>query len=360
MSNITVETAKQALSNVQDPDLKRDLITLNMARSIEILPGEVVKFNLVLTTPACPLKTQIEDDCKQALSKAGAKEVIIETTAEVRGFRGMSGKQPVEGVKNILAVSSGKGGVGKSTVSVNLAISLSKTGAKVGILDADITGPNIPIMLGCKNQPALSEDGKKLLPSEAHGIKFISMGLLLKDSEPVIWRGPMLHSAINQFLRDVEWGELDYLVVDLPPGTSDAQLSISQAVPIAGAVIVSTPQEVALADSKKGLSMFKQMNVEVLGIIENMSYFIAPDTQKNYDIFGSGGAVKVANDLGLDCLGQVPLEIPLRVGGDTGIPISVSHPESESAKCFVDISKKIAAKLSIQAAKQQADNLLQV
>jgi ATP-binding protein involved in chromosome partitioning len=204
--NISIESAKIALGTVQDPDLKKDLVTLNMARSIEILPGDVVKFNLVLTTPACPLKAQIEDDCKQALIKAGASQVIIETTAEVRGFRGMSGKQPVEGVKNIVAVSSGKGGVGKSTVSVNLAISLASAGAKVGILDADITGPNIPLMLGNKTQPALSEDGKRLMPIQAHGIKFISMGLLVKDSEPVIWRGPMLHSAINQFLRDVEWG----------------------------------------------------------------------------------------------------------------------------------------------------------
>ncbi|MDX1919503.1 MAG: iron-sulfur cluster carrier protein ApbC [Candidatus Caenarcaniphilales bacterium] len=350
MSNITLEKAKEALATVQDPDLKRDLVSLNMARRIEILPNDVVKFNLVLTTPACPLKTQIEDDCKAALKAAGASDVIIETTAEVRGFRGMGGKQPVQGVKNILAVSSGKGGVGKSTVSVNLAISLAKTGAKVGILDADITGPNIPLMLGSKVQPGLSEDGKRMMPIEAHGLKYISMGLLVKDNEPVIWRGPMLHSAINQFLRDVAWGELDYLVIDLPPGTSDAQLTISQAVPIAGAVIVSTPQEVALLDSKKGLMMFKQMNVPVLGLIENMSYFIAPDTGNSYDIFGSGGAKRVAAELDVECLGQIPIEIDLRIGGDTGVPLSISNPDSESAKCFADIAKKIAAKLSIQSA----------
>ncbi|MDJ0625015.1 MAG: iron-sulfur cluster carrier protein ApbC [Candidatus Caenarcaniphilales bacterium] len=357
MSELTIEKAQEALSTVNDPDLQKDLITLNMARNIEVLNKKTVKFNLVLTTPACPLKSKIEEDCRQALYKIGAENVEIVTTAEVRGFRGMSGKQPVDGVKNIIAVSSGKGGVGKSTVSVNLAISLSKQGAKVGILDADITGPNIPLMLGLSQQPSLSEDGKKLIPLEAHGVKAISMGLLLKDSEPVVWRGPMLHSAINQFLRDVMWGELDYLVVDLPPGTSDAQLSLCQAVPISGALVVSTPQDVALLDSKKGLSMFKQMKVSILGIIENMSYFIAPDTGKEYDIFGSGGAKKAAEELGIECLGQVPLQIELREGGDKGIPVTISEPENVVSKAFLEISKNVAAQVSIQTVKQEPVNV---
>lgn len=352
MSQITIEEARKALSTVQDPDLHKDLITLNMARSIEILPGNKVKFNLVLTTPACPLKAKIEDDCKQALKAAGASEVEIETTAEVRGFKGFSGKQPVDGVKNIVAVSSGKGGVGKTTVSVNLAVALSKLGAKVGILDADITGPNVPLMLGLKEQPHLTEDGKKLVPLEGHGIKVISMGLLVKEDEPVVWRGPMLHSAINQFLREVDWGELDYLIIDLPPGTGDAQLTICQAVPIAGAVVVSTPQDVALMDSKKGLVMFKQMKVELLGIVENMSYFIAPDTGNRYEIFGHGGAARIAELLGVDCLGQIPIQIGVREGGDNGLPVTISKPNEEISQIFAEVAKKVAAKLSIQAASE--------
>ncbi len=349
---IDLEKATQALSTVDDPDLKKDLISLNMARNIEILPNNKVKFNLVLTTPACPLKNKIEEDCRQALYKSGASEVEIITTAEVRGFKGFSGKQPIDGIKNIIAISSGKGGVGKSTVTVNLACAFKALGAKVGILDADITGPNIPLMLGIKEQPTISEDGKKMLPNQAYGLKAISMGMLVKDDEPVVWRGPMLHSAINQFLREVDWGDLDYLFVDLPPGTGDAQLTISQAVPIAGAIIVSTPQDVALLDSKKGLMMFTQMKVTVLGLIENMSYFIAPDTGKHYDIFGNGGAKKVAESLGFDCLGQIPLQINVREGGDYGRPIVAIEPEAEISRIFIEMSKNIATKLSIQAASQ--------
>jgi ATP-binding protein involved in chromosome partitioning len=349
---INLEKAKLALGTVDDPDLKKDLITLNMARSIEILPNNKVKFNLVLTTPACPLKNKIEEDCRQALIGAGASEVEIITTAEVRGFKGFSGKQPIDGVKNIIAISSGKGGVGKSTVTVNLACAFKALGAKVGILDADITGPNIPLMLGITEQPTIAEDGKKMLPNQAYGLKAISMGMIIKDDEPVVWRGPMLHSAINQFLREVDWGDLDYLFIDLPPGTGDAQLTISQAVPIAGAIIVSTPQDVALMDSKKGLMMFKQVKVSVLGLIENMSYFIAPDTGKRYDIFGNGGAKKVAESLGFDCLGQIPLQINVREGGDSGKPIVEVEPESEISQIFLEMSRKIAAKLSIQAAQE--------
>ncbi|MFN5539095.1 MAG: iron-sulfur cluster carrier protein ApbC [Candidatus Melainabacteria bacterium] len=349
MSSINLELATKALSTVQDPDLHKDLITLNMARNIEVLPGDKVKFNLVLTTPACPLKAKIEEDCRQALTEAGAKEVEIITTAEVRGFKGFNAKQPVEGVRNIIAVSSGKGGVGKTTVSVNLAIALSKMGAKVGVLDADITGPNIPLMLGIKDQPGLTEDGKMMLPLEAHGIKAISMGMLIKEDEPVVWRGPMLHSAINQFLREVAWRDLDYLIIDLPPGTSDAQLTICQAVPVAGAVIVSTPQDVALMDSKKGMMMFNQLKISILGLIENMSYFTPPGSTEKFEIFGHGGAKATAEKLGIECLGQIPIQIALREGGDKGVPLTVSDSEGEVAKVFTDIAGKIAAKLSIQA-----------
>ncbi len=355
MSQITYEAAKAALATVNDPDLHKDLIALNMARNIEVSPEGKVKFNLVLTTPACPLRSKIEEDCRYALSQAGATEVIIETTAEVRGFKGISGKQPVTGVKNIIAVSSGKGGVGKSTISVNLAVSLSQLGAKVGILDADITGPNIPLMLGIKEKPNVSEDGKMIIPLEAHGLKAISMGALLGEDEPVVWRGPMLHSAINQFLREVAWGDLDYLVVDLPPGTSDAQLTLAQNVPIAGAVIVSTPQDVALLDSKKGMNMFKQLKVPILGLIENMSYFIAPDTGNRYDIFGSGGAEKAAAKFGIEFLGAVPLVMGVREGGDQGLPITISAPESEVAQILSKVAQRVAAQVSIQFSQERAE-----
>ncbi|MDX1917537.1 MAG: iron-sulfur cluster carrier protein ApbC [Candidatus Caenarcaniphilales bacterium] len=352
MLNINLEAATEALSTVHDPDLHKDLITLNMARNIEILSGNKVKFNLVLTTPACPLKAKIEEDCREALLKAGASEVEIETTAEVRGFRGLPGKQAIPGIAHIVAVSSGKGGVGKSTVSVNLAVSLAKLGAKVGLLDADITGPNIPLMLGIKEKPSTTTDGKKILPLEGHGIKVISMGLLLADDEPVVWRGPMLHNAISQFFRDVAWGDLDYLIVDLPPGTSDAQLTIAQSVPLSGVVIVSTPQEVALLDSKKGLMMFRQMGVNIIGLVENMSYFIAPDTGVHYAIFGSGGAKLVAENLGIECLGQIPLQIAVREGGDNGKPICSSDPEGEVAQVFAQIAQRVAAQISILNAHQ--------
>ncbi len=353
MSQINLEQATKALSTVQDPDLHKDLITLNMARSIQILDGGKVKFNLVLTTPACPLKAKIEEDCKNALIQAGASEVEIETTAEVRGFKGFSTKQPIAGVKNIVAVSSGKGGVGKSTVSVNLAIALSQLGAKVGILDADITGPNIPLMLGVKQKPDLSSDNKMIMPLENHGIKIMSMGLLLGDNEPVVWRGPMLHSAINQFLREVAWIDLDYLIIDLPPGTGDAQLTLGQAVPIGGAIIVSTPQDVALMDSKKGLNMFRQIQVPILGIIENMSYFIAPDTGKRYEIFGHGGAKEAAEQLQINFLGQIPLQSNIREGGDKGLPITISDPQGEIAQAFSQIAQKVAANLSICAVEEE-------
>ena len=236
-----------------------------------------------------------------------------------------------------------------STVSVNVAIALAQTGARVGILDADITAPNIPLMLGIDSKPDLSEDGNKMKPIEAHGVHAISMGMIVKDDEPVTWRGPMMHKAIGQFFHDVIWPDIDYLLVDLPPGTSDAQITICQSVPLAGVVIVSTPQAVALLDSRKGLMMFNNMKVPVLGMVENMSYFIAPDTGSHYDIFGAGGAKQVASELGIDCLGQVPMEISVREGGDQGQPITVADPDSPSARAFREIASQVAMKLSIQS-----------
>lgn len=346
--SITLEQATQALATVDDPEIKKDLVTLNMVKDIEI-NGDAVNFTLELTTPACPLREAIENDCKDALIKAGAKEVNINTTARVRSTA-VPGKREIAGVKNIIAVSSGKGGVGKSTVTVNLALALAQEGAKVGILDADITAPNIPLMLGIKGQPEVTEDGKKMLPLQAHGIGAISMGMLIDDNEPVTWRGPMLHKAIGQFFHDVAWDNIDYLIIDLPPGTGDAQISICQTVPLAGVVIVSTPQEVAILDSRKGLNMFKNMKVPVLGMIENMSYFVAPDTGNTYNIFGQGGVDNVAEELGTECLGQIPLEINIREGGDSGQPLlaqtGINNTKSQDA--FKSIAQKIAAKISIQ------------
>jgi len=347
-TEITEQRVLQALSKVYDPDLKKDLVTLNMIRKIEVLENNKIKFNLVLTTPACPLKAEIENNCKEALKQIGAEQIEIETTAETRSFRGIGNKIPVPGVKNIIAVSSGKGGVGKSTVSVNLAISLSQLGAKVGLLDADITGPNIPLMLGNKEKPLINQE-KKILPLEAHGLKFISMGSLIEENRAVIWRGPMLHTAINQFFRDVSWGELDYLIIDLPPGTGDAQITICQSVPLVGAVIVSTPQEVAWLDSKKAVNMFNHMKVEILGLLENMSY-LENQGEKIY-LFGKDGVLKAAKDLNFDCLAQIPIIQEIREGGDSGKPYITENKTSANQKVkslFKQAAEKIATKISIK------------
>lgn len=341
------------LRPVQDPELQKSLVELNMIRNVAIDGGKV-SFTLVLTTPACPLREFIVEDCQKAVrTLPGVEDVAVDVTAETPQQKQLPDRQGIEGVKNIFAVSSGKGGVGKSTIAVNIAVTLAESGAKVGLLDADIYGPNDPAMLGLADaQVTVSQgsEGEVLEPAFNHGIKLVSMAFLIDKDQPVIWRGPMLNGIIRQFLYQVNWGELDYLIVDMPPGTGDAQLTMAQAVPMAGAVIVTTPQEVALLDSRKGLKMFEQLNVPVLGIVENMSYFIPPDMpEKKYDIFGSGGGEKTAEELGVPLLGCVPLEISLREGGDAGIPIAISHPESPSAKAMRDIAQRIAGKVSVVA-----------
>jgi ATP-binding protein involved in chromosome partitioning len=339
----------EVLKPVQDPELQKSLVELNMIRNIQIDDG-VVKFTLVLTTPACPLREFIVDDCKQAVQKLpGVTGVDIEVTAETPQQKSLPDRVGIDGVKNIIAISSGKGGVGKSTVAVNVAAALAKLGAKVGLLDADIYGPNAPLMLGLSDLRAdIPADGI-LSPAINHGVKLVSMGFLIDRDQPVIWRGPMLNGIIRQFLYQVAWGELDYLIVDLPPGTGDAQLTLAQAVPMAGAVIVTTPQTVALADARKGLRMFEKFT-NVLGVVENMSYFIPPDLpDRQYDIFGSEGGEKFAQEIGVPLLGRIPLEIPVRTGGDRGIPIVLSEPESAAAKALIDIAKAIAAKVSVAA-----------
>jgi ATP-binding protein involved in chromosome partitioning len=343
----------EVLRPVQDPELRKSLVELNMIRNVKIDNGEV-SFTLVLTTPACPLREFIVEDCQKAVKQLpGITKVVVDVTAETPQQKGLPDRQGVDGVKNIIAISSGKGGVGKSTVAVNVAVALAQSGAKVGLLDADIYGPNDPAMLGLEDAKVKvqnSPQGEVLEPAFNHGVKLVSMAFLIDKDQPVIWRGPMLNGIIRQFLYQVNWGDLDYLIVDMPPGTGDAQLTMAQAVPMAGAVIVTTPQTVALLDSRKGLKMFEQLGVKVLGIVENMSYFIPPDMpEKQYDIFGSGGGEKTASELGIPLLGCIPLEISLREGGDAGVPIVVGQPESASAKALNAIAQQIAAKVSIAA-----------
>ncbi|MUG97568.1 P-loop NTPase [Scytonema sp. UIC 10036] len=343
----------EVLRPVQDPELRKSLVEMNMIRNIKIDGGQV-SFTLVLTTPACPLREFIVEDCQKAVKQLpGVTNVSVEVTAETPQQKSLPDRNGIPGVKNILAVSSGKGGVGKSTVAVNVAVALAQTGAKVGLLDADIYGPNDPTMLGLGDAEMVvrsTPKGEILEPAFNHGVKLVSMGFLIDRDQPVIWRGPMLNGVIRQFLYQVEWQELDYLIVDMPPGTGDAQLTLAQAVPMAGAVIVTTPQTVALLDARKGLRMFQQMNVPILGIVENMSYFIPPDMpDKQYDIFGSGGGSKTATELGVPLLGCVPMEISTRIGGDSGVPIVVSDPDSASAKALSAIAHAIAGKVSVAA-----------
>lgn len=350
---IDASAVLEVLRPVQDPELRKSLVDLNMIRNVKI-ERENVSFTLVLTTPACPLREFIVEECEQAVKTLpGVKEVAVAVTAETPQQKSLPDRQGIQGVKNILAVSSGKGGVGKSTVAVNIAVSLAQAGAKVGMIDADIYGPNVPTMLGLGNAKVTVRQGAQgevLEPAFNYGVKLVSMGFLIDPDQPVIWRGPMLNGVIRQFLYQVLWGDLDYLIVDMPPGTGDAQLTLAQAVPMAGAVIVTTPQTVALLDARKGLRMFQQMQVPVLGIVENMSYFIPPDLpDRQYDIFGSGGGEKTSKELGIPLLGCVPLEIPVRQGGDRGIPVVLEYPDSASAKALQAIAQQVAAKVSIAA-----------
>jgi ATP-binding protein involved in chromosome partitioning len=318
-----------------------------MVRNLKIT-GDNVSMTLMLTTPACPLTGPFKEAVETALlAVPGVVSADVALDAEVRAHRGPAERKPVEGVKNIIAVASNKGGVGKSTVATNLAIALAHHGAKVGILDADITGPNIPTMMGFEaGFQAQSEGG--LRPSERYGVLVCSIGFALPKGTPVVWRGPMIGTAVRDFLHNIPWGELDYLIVDLPPGTSDASMSMVQEAPIAGAVVVSTPQTVALEDATKAVAMFDRLQVPVFGIIENMSYFIAPDTGNRYEIFGHGGAKMAAEDLGLEFLGEVPLDQATREASDAGMPVTEKAPESPSAQAFMAIAEKIAARCSVQ------------
>ncbi len=335
-----------ALRTVMDPELHKDVVTLNMVKDVQIGNGNV-SLTVTLTTPACPLKETVEKDVRNALAKlGGVRAVAVNFDASVPRGRTVREKSAIAGVKNLVAVASGKGGVGKTTVAVNLAIALARMGSAVGLLDADIYGPNVPVMLGTSEQP-IAVDEKTILPVEAQGLRMISMGLLVPPDRPMIWRGPMLHSALTQFLRNVQWGELDYLVVDLPPGTGDVQLTLIQTVALSGAVVVTTPSIVALADVRKAIEMFRQVNVEVLGIVENMSYFICPHCQGCVNVFGHGEGKRMADMFGVPFLGEIEIDPQIRLGGDTGKPVAALGEDSPGAKSIYHMVRQVAARLSV-------------
>ncbi len=345
MANVTEKQVMTALGQVIEPELHKDLVTLDMIKNLQINDGEV-QFTIMLTTPACPLKNQMETEAREAvMAVPGVEKVKVDFDANVPADARLMNKLNI-GVRNALAVASGKGGVGKSTIATNLAISLALEGARVGLLDADIYGPNIPIMMGTAARP--KGKGDKIIPPEAHGIKLMSMGFLIDPNQAVIWRGPMIHNALRQFIQDVDWGDLDYLVVDLPPGTGDASLSLAQSLSLTGAIIVTTPQQVALSDVVRGVQMFEQLNVPILGVVENMSYFVAPDTGTRYDIFGHGGGETMAQQVNVDFLGEIPLEPQVRIGGDEGQPIVVTDPEDPAAQAIRLVARAVAAAVSVQ------------
>jgi ATP-binding protein involved in chromosome partitioning len=347
-SPVTREAIFAALGKVQEPELHKDLVTLNMIQNLTIDGGKI-GFTIVLTTPACPLRGRIEREAREAvMAIPGTESVKITMDSNVPNDGRARGVLQMP-VKNAIAIASGKGGVGKSTVAVNVAVALAQSGAKVGLLDADIYGPNIPTMMGLQKLPPLSNG--KMVPAESYGVKVMSIGFLVKPGQPIVWRGPMIHSALRQFLGDVEWGELDYLIIDLPPGTGDAQISLAQTIPLSGGVIVTLPQDVSLEDASRGLYMFREVNVPILGVIENMSYLELPDGQR-MDIFGTGGGEKLATSAQVPYLGQIPIDPSVRIGGDQGKPVIISAPDSAPAKALRSVAESLAASLSVAALQQ--------
>jgi ATP-binding protein involved in chromosome partitioning len=345
--HVSEENVMNALRTVNDPELRRDLVSLNMIRDL-LVDGEDVSFTIVLTTPACPLKGTIERDTRAALDRVpGVGNVSIKWDANVPADRRIMG-QLGQNFRNSIAISSGKGGVGKTTIAVNLAIALAKEGASVGLLDADILGPNVPMMMGLERMPP--PRNRKMVPAERFGVKVVSMAFLVPPDQPLIWRGPMLHSAIRQLLSDVEWGELDYLVVDLPPGTGDAQLTLAQVLPVSGAVIVTQPMLVAAADALRGLKMFEKLEVAIIGIVENMSG----------EFFGSGAGQQLAEANATHFLGTIPLDANVRVGGDIGQPIVVSHPDSPAAQALTQFSREVAARVSVLTLANQSTSFIPI
>ncbi|MPZ14551.1 MAG: P-loop NTPase [Chloroflexi bacterium] len=353
---VTTDQILDALKVVEDPDLHRDIVSLGFVQNMQI-DGPRVNFDVVLTTPACPVKDALQDQARAAvMALPGIETVVVNMTSNVPTSR-KPAEQLIPRVRNVVAVASGKGGVGKSTVATNLAIALGQTGARVGLVDADIYGPNIPLMMGFREKPELyGNEQNKIVPLMRYGIKLMSIGFFLsEDDNPVIWRGPMVHGAINQFLRDVDWGELDYLVVDLPPGTGDAPLSLSQLVPVAGVIVVTTPQDVALQDVMKGVAMFEKLGVPIVGVIENMSYFACPHCGETTEIFGHGGGERMSQKFGIALLGQIPLDVRIRTGGDEGVPVVVAEPEVALGAAFRAAAEQTAAHISILTLEREAE-----
>jgi ATP-binding protein involved in chromosome partitioning len=344
-----------ALRVVVDPDIRKDIVTLGFVKNLAIENGRV-SFTIELTTPACPVKDQLRDQAAGAVrALAGVSNVDVQLSAKVRSASAPeTGKPPLPGVKNVIAVGAGKGGVGKTTVAVNLALALAKCGSRVGLLDGDIYGPNVPMMLGIKTQ--LTTDGKQIVPAEKYGVQVISIGFLTQDDAPIIWRGPMLHGAIQQFFREVAWKDLDYLIVDMPPGTGDVALSLSQTVPVVGSIVVTTPQQVSLADSRRAVRMYQKLNIPTIGVVENMSYFTCTNCHHEADIFGHGGGEGLAAEMNVPFLGRLPIYQPIREGSDTGVPLVIAEPASAAAKAFLTVAERTAAQVSIAAYKTAEAN----
>src|SRR3954469_2754958 len=354
MTSLTHDAVIDAMRTVQEPELGRDLISLDMVKNV-VIDGSALSMTIELTTPACPLKDEIERTTHAALTGIGATDVEITWGAMVRRASPRQAEQLVPGVKNIIAVASGKGGVGKSTVSVNLAVALAQAGATVGLLDADITGPNIPQMLGVEGQPVASPEGK-IVPLERYGVKVLSMRFFA--SQAIVWRGPLVGGAIQQFLKDGDWGELDYLVIDLPPGTSDAQVALAQSVPISGTGRVTTPQDVAVSDVENAFAMFRRVSVPIIGVVENMSAFVCPHCGEAVELFGRGGGERFAEKHGLDFLAKIPLDITVRQGGDVGVPAVAQREPGPAAEALTALARTVAARMSVRAATSANEPVL--
>jgi ATP-binding protein involved in chromosome partitioning len=345
--SVSQDAVLDALRAVKDPDLHRDIVSLGFVKELRIDAGRVA-FTIELTTPACPVKDRMQEQARSVVAALpGVQDVGVTMTASVRAAAAVdAGRAPIPGVKNIIAVGAGKGGVGKTTVAVNLAVALGQTGSRVGLIDGDIYGPNVPIMLGLQTQ-LLADEDQKIIPAEKHGLAVVSMGFLAGGDAPVIWRGPMLHGVIRQFFQEVRWGQLDYLIIDMPPGTGDVALSLSQFVPVAGAIVITTPQEVSLADSRRAVRMYQKLNIPILGLIENMSYFVCPSCEHESEIFGRGGGERVALEMDVPFLGRIPIYQPIREGSDEGVPLVVSEPASAAARAFMSAAEQAAAQISI-------------
>jgi ATP-binding protein involved in chromosome partitioning len=360
MSTPSEAQVLEALRPIIDPDFGRSIVDLGFVQEISIVDGRVA-FKIVLTTPACPVKAEFERSARERVAALpGVREVQVTMGADTRGrapARTVSAGDVLPGVRNTIAVASGKGGVGKSNTAVNLALALAASGARVGILDADVFGPSLPTLLGVQGRPGTEErSGRKvILPLESHGLSLMSMGFFINESSPVIWRGPMVHGLIRQFLTDVEWGELDYLVIDLPPGTGDAALTLTQQAPLSGAVVVTTPNDLSTVDARKAIRMFEKVNVPVLGVIENMAWFTPPELpDRRYYIFGRGGGARMAKELGVDFLGEIPIDPRVAEGGDAGKPIVLFAPDSPVAESFRALAGTVARRLAVLAARTPA------